>query len=85
MTHLSVLHHLLELPDNLSACEAEKLKDVLKRSTDVFALSDSELGYNDVVYHNIETGDQVLVRQLPYCIPMVHREVIGRMVKEMQD
>ena len=49
MTRLSVLHRLLELPDNLSACEAEKLKDVLKRSTDVFALINSELGCTDVV------------------------------------
>ena len=80
------LMSLLELPDGLSACEAEKLNDLLRKSTDVFAFDDSELGRTDVVCHNkIDTGDHEPVRQPPYRIPMVHREVIGKMVREMQD
>ena len=63
---------MLELPDKLGACEAEKLSDLLRKSTDVFALDDSELGCTDVVCHKIETGDHAPVRQPPYRIPMVH-------------
>ena len=50
----------------------------------MFALDDSELGSTDVC-HKIETGDHLSVRLPPYRTPMVHREVIGHMVQEMQD
>ena len=56
----------------------------MRKSTDVLALDDSELGCTDVVYHKIETGDHLLVRQPPYRTPTVHRKVIGQMVQEMQ-
>ena len=76
------LMSLLELPGGLSACEAEKLNNLLRKCTDVFA---SELGCTDIVCHKIDTGDHEPVRQPPYRIPMMHREVVGKMVIEMQD
>ena len=38
----------------------EKLNDLLKKSTDIFALDESELGCTDVVCHKIE---QAIMRQ----------------------
>ena len=61
------------------------MNKLLREYSDVFALNDSELGCTDVICHRIETGDHVPVRQPPYRIPMMHREVIGKMVNEMQD
>ena len=72
------------MPAKISTCEVEKFKDLLKKSTDVFALDESELGCTDVVFHKIEMGDHAPIRQPPYRIPTVHRVVIGQMVKDMQ-
>ena len=79
------LMSMLELTDSLNTCEVEGLKELLKKSTDVFALDETELGCTDITCHKIETSDHAPIRQPPYRIPMVHREVIGQMVKDMQD
>ena len=49
---------LLDGLDGLDACEVEKL---MRKSTDVLALDDSQLGCTDVVYRKIETGDHLPV------------------------
>ena len=79
------LMSLLSTPDGLNAGEVKRLDKLLRKSTDVFALDDSELGSTDVVCHKIETGDHLPVRLPPYRTPMMHREVISQMVQEMQD
>ena len=73
---------MLDFPDNLDALQVEKL---LKKSTDVFALNDSELGCTDIVTHNIDTGDKPPVKQPLYHTPMIYREKIAEMVTEMQE
>ena len=79
------LQRVLDFPDQLNSCEAEKLKGLLRKSTDVFALDDNELGCTDVVCHTIDTGDNPPVKQPPYRAPMIYREKIAEMVTEMQE
>ena len=76
---------MLDFPDNLNALQVEKFKQLLKKSTDVFALNDSELGCTDIVSHSIDTGDKPPVKQPPYRTPMIYREKIAEMVTEMQE
>ena len=49
------LRSVLDFPDTLDAYQIENFKQLLMKSTDVFALNDSELGCTDVVSHIIST------------------------------
>ena len=79
------LQNVLHFPDNLDALQVEKFEQLLKKSTDVFALNNSELGCTDIVSHNIDTGDKPPMKQPPYHTPMIEREKIAEMVTEMQE
>ena len=54
----------LDLPESNE--EMTKLKGLLKESTDVFALNDSELGCTDIVCHSNDTGNHMPIKQQPY-------------------
>ena len=62
-----------------------KFNELIKKSTDIFALNDSELSCTSVVTHKIDTGDHSPVKQQPYRTPMVYRDKIAQMVTEMQE
>ena len=56
----------LDLPESkLTPEEMTELKGLLKVSTDVFALNDSELGCTSVVHHSIDTGNHAPIKQQP--------------------
>ena len=75
----------LDLPESkYSPEEMTKLKGLLKESTDIFALNDSELGYTDIVRHSIDTGNHMPIKQQPYRTPIVRRDRIKQMVDQMQ-
>jgi hypothetical protein len=63
---------MLDFPDTLESSQFENFKQFLMKSTDVFALSDDELGCTDVVSHTIDTGDKPPVKQPPYRAPMIY-------------
>ena len=79
------LMKVLDLPDDENSCEVEKFIELMKRSTDVFALDDNELGCTNVVSHRIDTGDHRPIKQMPYRTPIVYRDKISQMVKEMEE
>ena len=54
----------LGLPvDKLTKEQSEQLQELVRKYSDVFALSDEELGCTDVVKHVIDTGDHSPIRQ----------------------
>ena len=73
------------MPDGMSACEADQFQQLIKRSTDVFALNDDELGCTNMVSHRIDTGEHPPVNRPPYRSPMVYRDQIAQMVTNMQE
>ena len=73
------------MPDGMSACEADQFQQLIKRSTDVFALNDDELGCTNMVSHRIDTGEHPPVNRPPYRSPMVYRDQIAQMVTDMQE
>ena len=54
-------------------------------STDVFALDDNELGCTSVASHQIDTGDHHPIKLMPYRTPIIYRDKIAHMVKEMEE
>ena len=46
----------------------QQLKELLKEYSDVFALSDSELGCTDLVKHFIDTSEHRPIKQRPYTV-----------------
>ena len=79
------LFKTLDLPETkLTFAEMTELKGLLKESTDVFALSDSELGCTDIVQHSIDTGNHAPIKQQPYRTPIVRRDQIKKMIDQMQ-
>ena len=76
----------LELPrEKLSEDQYQQLRELLEEYSDVFALSDSELGCTNLAKHVIDTGDHRAFKQQPYRTSVVHRNTIGQMVAEMKD
>ena len=61
---------VLDLPDDVNS---EKFDELIKKkkSTDVFALDDNELGCTSVASHQIDTGDHHQIQQMPYWTPII--------------
>ena len=71
------LKSLLTLPsENLTADQYRELEKLLMDNSDVFAVSESELGHTNVVKHSIDTGDHPPIKQNPRRTPFVHRDKI---------
>lgn len=74
---------------DLSKCDCSieqlgSLNVLLSEHSDVFELDRSELGYSALVQHQIDTGDSAPIKQQPYRTPIVQRDRIARLIKEMQ-
>ena len=79
---------LLSMLD-LSECDCDEsqlgeLQALLSKASDVFELDRSELGHSALVQHVIDTGDNSPVKQQPYRTPIVQRERIAQLIREMQ-
>ena len=82
---LEQLCNELNLPlDTLSPGEAAQLKALVSEFSDIFALSDSELGCTDVLQHHIDTGEHPPIKQQPYRTPAVRREKVSEMIDAME-
>ena len=70
--------------DDLTLTQREQLYAVLLEYADVFAEDSGDLGWTELLQHNIETGDAPPVRQPPRRIPAVQREQVKQLLKEME-
>lgn len=70
--------------DGLTEEEYEKLKMLIAKNADVFALERSELRYTDLVQHHVDTGGSRPIKQ-PICrVPSIFRNEIATMIREME-
>ena len=70
-----------------SDCTSEQLdtlKTLLSQHADVFEMNSSELGHSNVIQHVINTGDSPAIKQHPYRTPIVQRDKIAQLIKEME-
>ena len=79
------LRAVLNLPvDGLTKTQKEQLAQFLLKSDDVFSLDDSDLGRTSLVCHSVDTGDHPPIKQPPRRIPFAQREVVSKMIEDMQ-
>ena len=80
------LLNALNLPaEKLTEHQYQLLVALVKNYSDVFALTDKELGCTSIVQHVIDTGDHSPIRQQPYRVPVVHREKISQIILDMKE
>ena len=80
------LLNALNLPaGKLTEHQYQLLVELVKNYSDVFALTDKELGCTSIVQHVIHTGDHSPIRHKPYRVPVVYREKISQMISDMKE
>jgi hypothetical protein len=67
----------------LSAAAIEKLHDLILQYSDVFATSNDDLGFTNVVEHRIDTGKARPYRRAPYRTAHQLRPVVEREIDKM--
>jgi len=70
----------LQMGEQLSNQE-KKLEDLLLAHSDVFALTDEELGETDLVTHSIDTGNTKPIKTLPQRLPYALHQELEEMKK----
>ena len=86
---LSVPSHLQALFDTtletieLSVSNKRKLASVLQRNSCAFATDPLDLGYCDVLHHDIDTGNSLPIKQSPRRPPISAREAEDKILDEM--
>ena len=82
----SRLLNVLDLSESdCSDTQLDTLEALLSHHTDIFEMDSSELGHSNVVQHVINTGDSAPIKQHPYRTPMVQRERIAQLIKQMEE
>ena len=82
----SRLLNMLDLSESdCSGKQLDTLKALLSHHTDIFEMDSSELGHSNVVQHVINTGDSTPITQHPYRTPIVQRERIAQLIKQMEE
>ena len=68
-------------PGKLSPDQMQELKSLLHDCSDVFALTDQEMGCTGIVRHSIDTGP---IKPQPYRTAIVRRDTIRQIVNQSQ-
>ena len=71
--------------DHLTLPEKQHVEKLLLAHTEVFALSDYELGETDLVTHSIDTGNSPPVKALPRRLPYVLRQELETEMQKLMD
>ena len=64
----------LRFGSDIVSQERDQMETMLLTQSDVFALTDEELGETDLVSHSIDTGDAKPVKTLPRRLPYALRK-----------
>ncbi|MCP3666773.1 MAG: hypothetical protein GY696_30465, partial [Gammaproteobacteria bacterium] len=67
----------------LTESETKKLKKLLREYEDIFSTDDFDIGYTDVIRHEIDVGDSKPVKQRAYRIPKAQEAVVKEHIEQM--
>ena len=81
--HLQELYLKTAEQTHLSSEVEKELKEILVEYGDVFATSNTDLGYCDVLQHDIDTGDAAPIKQSPRRPPLAAVEAEDQILDDM--
>ena len=81
--HLQELFQSTVHDNNLSSSLAAELKDLFVEHKDTFATGPTDIGYCDLLQHDIDTGDQFPIKQSPRRPPLSARQAEDDILDEM--
>jgi len=81
--HLRVLYLSTLDEANLSPCLASNFRDLLVTHQHVFARSSTDIGFCDLLQHDIDTGDSAPIRQPPRRPPLASGTAEDDLIAEM--
>ena len=81
--HVNILFLQTVEQNNLSSDVSHGLVELLKDHSDTFAKSSTDLGYCDLLEHDIDTGDSPPIRQSPRRPPLAARDAEDAILDEM--
>ena len=81
--HLQELFQSTVQDNNLSSPLASELKDLFVEHKDTFATGPTDIGYCDLLQHDIDTGDQFPIKQSPRRPPLSARQAEDDILDEM--
>jgi len=81
--HVNILFLQTVEQNNLSSDVSHGLIELLKDHSDTFAKSSTDLGYCDLLQHDLDTGDSPPIRQSPRRPPLAARDAEDTILDEM--
>ena len=79
------LRKQLQIGSDLMPTERDQMETLLLTQSDVFVLSDEELGETDLVSHSIDTGNAMPVKTLPCRLPYTSRKELEEEMQKLMD
>ena len=79
----ATIHQLVSSAQDVTQRERQQLADLLAEFESIISVRDDDLGRTDLVYHRIDTGDAVPIRQPVRRLPYFQREEVRKMIAEM--
>ena len=77
------IDQLVSAAKNISDSDKRKLRDLLSQFGDVISTGDRDLGKTSMVFHTIDTGDLVPVRQAARRLPYSQRNEVRELLEDM--
>ena len=77
------IDQLVSAAKNISDSDKRKLRDLLSQFGDVISTGDRDLGKTSMVFHTIDTGDSVPVRQAARRLPYSQRNEVREILEDM--
>jgi deoxyadenosine/deoxycytidine kinase len=74
---------LVNINKDLGVDERQAVYDVIAEFEDVFSSNPNDIGLNESVQHEIDTGDHHPIRQQPYRLSFAEREIVQKEIEKM--
>ena len=81
--HIRLLFHTTVQENHLSQSLATELKDLFLDHASTFATRSTDIGYSDILQHDIDTGDTFPIKQSPRRPPLCARQAEDDILDEM--
>ena len=78
-----IIHQLVSCAQGVTQKERQQLTDLLTKFESILSDREDDLGRTHLVYHKIDTGDAVPIRQSARRLPYFQREEVRKTIEDM--